>query len=59
MPKLMSINYLVRSWFALSVVGVLIAYIYQQAPPASRLFEKSQEYTVFYTDAYKAKSRGI
>ncbi len=50
---------MVRSWFALSVVGVLIAYIYQQAPPASRLFEKSQEYTVFYTDAYKAKSRGI
>ena len=50
-------------WFvvglALSVVGILVAYIYQQSPPASRFFDKSQEYTVFYTDAYKAKSRGI
>ncbi len=45
--------------FALSVLGLLVAYIYQQAPPISRLYEKSQEYTMFYTDAYKAKSRAI
>lgn len=45
--------------FALSVIGILIAYIYQQSPPASRLFDKSQEFTVFYSDAYKANSRKI
>ena len=27
--------------------------------PATRLFEKSQEYTAFYTEAYKAKARSI
>ena len=50
-------------WFvvglALSILGLLVAYIYQQAPPASRLYDKSQEYTMFYTDAYKAESRSI
>ncbi len=50
-------------WFfvglVLSILGVLVAYIYQQAPRASRFFDKSQEWTVFYTDAYKAKVRDI
>ena len=50
-------------WFiaglALSILGLLAAYIYQQPPPASRLFEKSEEYMLFYTDAYKAKLRLI
>ncbi len=50
-------------WFvvglALSIIGLLAAYIYQQDPPASRFFEKSEEYSLFYTDAYKAKSRSL
>ena len=50
-------------WFFLgffaNIVGILIAAIYQPTPPATRLFEKSQEYIVFYTDAYKSKARGI
>ncbi len=50
-------------WFvvglALSIIGLLAAYIYQQDPPLSRLFEKSEEYSLFYTDAYKAKSRSL
>ncbi len=50
-------------WFvvglALSIIGLLAAYIYQQDPPASRFFEKSEEYSAFYTDAYKAKSRSL
>lgn len=45
--------------FALNVLGLLLAYIYQPPPPASRFLEKSQLYTVLYTDAYKAKSRSI
>lgn len=45
--------------FALNIVGILIAYIYQQSPPATRTFEKSQEYVLFYTEAYKAKSRSL
>lgn len=45
--------------FALNVIGILIAYIYQPPPPASRFFGKSDEYTIFYTDAYTAKVRGI
>ena len=45
--------------FALNVIGILIAYIYEPSPPISRLHEKSQEYTLFYTDAYKAKIRHI
>ncbi len=50
-------------WFfvglVLSILGVLVAYIYQQAPPASRFLDKSQEWTVLYSDAYKAKLRSI
>ena len=45
--------------FSVSLVGVLIAYIYQPSPPASRIFEKSQEYVMFYTEAYKNKARSI
>ncbi len=50
-------------WFfvglALNIVGILIAYIYQQTPPATRTFEKTQEYIVFYTETYKSTSRNI
>ena len=50
-------------WFfvglVLSILGVLVAYIYQQAPPASRFLNKSQEWTVFYSDGYKMKLRNI
>lgn len=45
--------------FFVSLIGVLIAYVYQPSPPATRLFEKSQEYVMFYTEAYKSKSRSI
>ena len=41
--------------FGVSLIGVLIAFVYQPSPPASRLFEKSQEYVMFYTEAYKSK----
>lgn len=50
-------------WFVsgliLSILGVLVAYIYQQEPPASRFIDKSNEYSLLYTDAYKAKLRSI
>ena len=45
--------------FSISLVGILIAYVYQPSPPASRIFEKSQEYVMFYTEAYKNKARSI
>lgn len=45
--------------FFISVVGILIAYIYQPNPPATKLIDKSQEYVMFYTEAYKDKSRSI
>ncbi len=45
--------------FFISLIGILIAYIYQPTPPATRLIDKSHEYTMFYTEAYKAKSRSI
>jgi phage shock protein PspC (stress-responsive transcriptional regulator) len=45
--------------FFINLIGVLIAYIYQPTPPAMRLFEKSHEYTMFYTESYKAKARNI
>ena len=45
--------------FFLSLIGLLIAYIYQPTPAATRLLEKSQQYILFYTEAYIAKSRNI
>ena len=45
--------------FFISLIGVLIAYVYQPSPPASRLYEKSQEYVMFYTEAYKNKARSL
>ncbi len=45
--------------FFLSLIGILIAYIYQPNPPAIKLIDKSQEYAMFYTEAYKDKSRSI
>lgn len=50
-------------WFFIgflgNILGVLIASIYEPAPPASRLLEKSPEYAALYTDSYRAKSRSI
>lgn len=43
--------------FFINLIGLLIAYIYQPTPPASRLIEKSHEYTMYYTEAYQAKAR--
>ena len=45
--------------FFISLIGLLIAYIYQPTPPASRMTEKSQEYTMHYTEAYQAKARNL
>lgn len=50
--------WLVLGFFS-NIIGILIAIIYQPTPPAARLLDKSQEYTAFYTDAYKAKARSI
>lgn len=44
---------------ALSVFGLLAAYIYQQNPPLSRTYEMDREEVYFYTDAYKVKTRQI
>lgn len=44
---------------ALNVIGLITAYVYEPSPPATRLFEKSEEEVLFYTEAYKAKSRQI
>lgn len=40
-----------------NIIGVLVAYIYQPTPPLTRLYEKSEEYKMFYNDTYKAKLR--
>ncbi len=45
--------------FFISLIGILIAYIYQPNPPATKLMDKSQEYVMFYTEAYKDKARSI
>ena len=45
--------------FFINLIGLLIAYIYQPTPPASRMIEKSQEYTMYYTEAYQAKARNL
>lgn len=45
--------------FFINLVGILIAYIYQPNPPATKLLDKSQEYAMFYTEAYRDKSRSI
>ena len=39
------------------VVGVIIAYAVEPAPPATRLLGKSPEYVAFYADAYKDKAK--
>lgn len=40
-----------------NIIGVLVAYIYQPTPPLTRLYEKSEEYKMFYSDTYKVKLR--
>ena len=45
--------------FFISLIGILIAYIYQPNPPATKLVDKSQEYAMFYTEAYQAKARNL
>ena len=50
-------------WFvaglALNVIGLLIAYVYEASPPATRLLEKSEEELLLYTEAYKSKTRQV
>ena len=43
----------------LGSVGLLGAHLYEPQVPASRLMGKSPEYVMFYTDAYKARSREL
>lgn len=43
----------------LNVIGLIIAYVYESSPPSTRLLEKSEEEILFYTEAYKAKTRQI
>ena len=45
--------------FFATLIGVIIAFVYQPSPPASRLFEKSQEYVLFYTEAYKNRVKNL
>lgn len=40
-----------------NIIGVLVAYIYQPTPPLTRLYERSEEYKMFYNDTYKTKLR--
>lgn len=40
-----------------NIIGVLVAYIYQPDPPLTRLYEKTEEYKMFYNDTYKTKLR--
>ena len=51
------------TWFFIglfgNILGVLVASIYEPAPPASRLLGKSPEDAALYTDSYKAKGRSI
>ena len=41
------------------VLGVIVAYAVEPAPPATRLLGKSPEYVAFYTDAYTAKAKTL
>lgn len=41
------------------ILGLIIAYVYEPSPQASRLIGKSPEYVAFYTDFYKAKAKSI
>ena len=41
------------------IVGVLIAYVLQPNPPASKLLGKSPEYVAYYSDCYRLKVRSI
>ena len=43
----------------LGLVGLFGVHLYEPQVPASRLMGKSPEYVMFYTDAYKAKSRDL
>ncbi len=45
--------------FFITLIGLIIAYIYQPSPPATRMVDKSSEYAMFYTEAYKNKCRSI
>ncbi|RKU07030.1 hypothetical protein C6503_24990 [Candidatus Poribacteria bacterium] len=45
--------------FALNVIGILIAYIYQPSPPIARLHDWSEEYTALYRYAYKTKIQRV
>lgn len=50
-------------WFAAGcvggAVGLLIAYVIEPSPPATKLLGKSAEYAVGYTDAYKRAGKSL
>ena len=50
-------------WFItgliLNVIDIVVAYFYESSPSPTRLLEKSEEEILFYTEAYKAKTRQI
>jgi hypothetical protein len=50
-------------WFAAGclggILGLIVAYVYEPSPQASRFIGKSPEYVAFYTDFYKAKAKSI
>ncbi len=41
------------------IVGVLVAYVLQPNPPASKLLGKSPEYVAYYSDCFRLKTRSI
>ena len=41
------------------IVGVIVAYAVEPAPPATRLLGKSPEYVAFYTQAYAEKAKSL
>lgn len=41
------------------VVGLIVAYAVQPAPPATRLLGKSPEYVASYTDAYQERAKMV
>ncbi len=50
-------------WFFIgffgNILGILIAYMYQQTFLVSRFLGESPEYIAFYTDTYKEKTRKL
>ena len=50
-------------WFLGGCLGnltvIIIAYVFEPTPPASRLLGKSPEYIAVYTDTYRTKAKNL